>query len=364
MKKRILFLIHDLQCGGAERVLVNLVNSLDEEKYDITVQSLFDVGILRRNFNDNINYIGGFKKMFRGNVTLCKLFTPKQLCKMLIKNDYDLAVSFLEGPCCRILSEYEGKKIAWIHIEHDSEESISRPFRSFDEAKNCYNEFDKIVCVAKTVEKNFNLFFNLEDKTQVIYNMIDKEAILEASEKEQDLIIPSDEYFNIVSVGRLVNGNKGFDRLIRIHNKLIDEGINNKLYIIGEGADRPKLEALIEDDNVVLTGFVENPYNLVRAADLFVCSSHKEGFSTAVTEALILGVPVISTDVSGARELINNGCGCVVSGDNQEQALYEEIKLTLSDKERLEEYKMKAQLRGTWISPEKTINQCEELFEL
>lgn len=67
--------------------------------------------MLKERLNDNIHYIGGFKKMFRGNVALSKLFTPKQLCRMLIKDDYDLVVSFLEGQCCRILSAYEGKRL-------------------------------------------------------------------------------------------------------------------------------------------------------------------------------------------------------------------------------------------------------------
>lgn len=360
MKKRILFLIHDLNCGGAERVLVNLVNNLDQKKYDITVQTLFDVGMLRDRLNDNIHYIGGFKKMFRGNVTLSKFFTPKQLCKMLIKDDYDLVVSYLEGQCARILSAYEGKKIAWIHVEHLSQDAIAKPFKSFDEAKECYSKFDKIACVAKTVESNFNSYFHLDNKTEVIYNVIDKGAILEKSKEEQDLIIPNDDCFNIVSVGRLYNNQKGFDRLIKIHYKLQENGVNNKLYIIGGGPDKQKFEEMITDDSVILTGFVDNPFKYVKNADLFVCSSHREGYSTAVTEALILGVPVISTEVSGAKELVSNGCGAVC--DNNEEALYNAIKQALTNKTLLAEYKQKAEQRSKQISPEQSIEKFENLI--
>lgn len=360
MKKRIMFLIHDLKCGGAERVLVNLVNNLDQEKYDITVQTLFDVGMLKDRLNDNIHYIGGFKKMFRGNVTLTKFFTPRLLCKMLIKDDYDLVVSYLEGQCSRIVSAYNGKKIAWIHVEHLSQDAIARPFKNFDEAKECYSKFDKIACVAKTVESNFNSYFHLEDKTGVIYNVIDKGAILEKSKEEQDLINPNDDCFNIVSVGRLVIEHKGFDRLIRIHNKLNEEGIKNKLFILGEGEGRKTLEELTNDDLVVLSGFVDNPYKYVKDADLFVCPSYKEGYSTAVTEALILGVPVISTEVSGAKELINNGCGTVC--DNDEEALYNAIKQALNDKALLEEYKQRAIERSEQFSMQKSIEDFEAVI--
>lgn len=365
MKKKILFLIHDLNCGGAERVLVNLVNNLDEDKFDITVQTLFDVGILRNQFNDNIHYIGGFKKMFRGNVTLSKLFTPKQLCKIFIKNDYDVVVSYLEGQCCRILSAYEGKRIAWIHVEHNSQDEITRPFKSYDEAKSCYSKFDKIVCVAKTVESNFNSYFHLENKTQVIYNVIDKDVIIEKSKEKQDLIVPNDNCFNIISVGKLLNSHKGFDRLIRIHKELLNAGINNKLFILGEGSDKNSLMTLIEElevkNSVFLTGFVENPYKYVVKSDVFICSSFREGFSTAVTESLILGIPVISTSVSGANELISNDCGLVV--ENDENKLYETIKETLKDKSLLEKMKRNAAVRSSDFSLNQNVYKVEEIID-
>lgn len=364
MKKKILFLIHDLYCGGAERVLVNLVNNLDQEKYDITVQTLFDVGVLRDRLNDNIHYIGGFKKVFRGNVTLTKLFTPKQLCKMLIKDDYDLVVSYLEGQCARILSAYEGKKIAWIHTYFRNEQEATTSFKNLVEAKDCYGKFDKIVCVSKTVEEQFNSFFGMNNKTEVVYNVIDVDNIVEKSKQTQKSVIPNEKCFNLIASGKLCNSIKGFDRLIRVHKKLLDNNISNKLFIIGEGEDKSNLEALINDldvnKTVALTGFVENPFSYVANADLFVCSSHKEGYSTAVTEALILGIPVISTEVSGARELINNGCGTVC--DNNEESLYNAIKQALTDKALLEEYKQNAKLRSEQFSTEKSVEDFEAVI--
>ena len=364
VKKKILFLIHDLNCGGAERVLVNLVNNLDQEKYDITVQTLFDVGILRDKLGSNIHYIAGFKKMFRGNVTLSKLLTPKQLCKMLIKDDYDIAIAYLEGQCCRIISAYEGKKIAWIHTFFRNEQEAVQSFKAMDEAKACYSKFDKIVCVSKTVEEQFNSFFDLSSKSEVIYNAIDVDNILNKSKQHQDLICSNDAIANIVASGKLCNEIKGFDRLIRVHKKLLNDNIENKLYIIGDGEDRANLEALIDElgvsETVSLMGFVENPFNYVANSDLFVCSSHREGYSTAVTEALILGVPVISTEVSGAKELINNGCGTVC--DNNEEALYNAVKQVLTNKNLLAEYKQNAEQRSKQISPEQSIEKFENLI--
>ena len=315
--KKVLFLIHDLGYGGAEKVLVNLANNLDKTIYEIHLQTLFDVGFNREYINEEVHYIPGWKRMFAGNATLMKLFSPKALCKMVIKDEYDIVVSFLEGPCARIASAYQGKKAAWIHIEHLSLNDLSHYFRSYEEMKQCYESFNIIISVAKTVEDNFRELSKVENDYDVLYNVNESDLILEQAEESQNIINQNEDCFNIISVGRLIINHKGYERLISIHKKLLDNGINNKLYILGEGLDREKLSELINElgvnDTCCLLGFDKNPYKYIKASDLFVCSSYKEGFSTAVTEALILGVPVVSTEVSGAKELLgdNNEYGIV-----------------------------------------------------
>ncbi len=112
--------------GGAEKVLVNLVNNLDKNKYDITLQTIFDVGVNKQYINKDIKYKYVFKKLFRGSSTIFKLFSPKFLYKHLIKDEYDIVVSYLEGPTARIISgcPYESKKVSWIHIEMNDEQKI------------------------------------------------------------------------------------------------------------------------------------------------------------------------------------------------------------------------------------------------
>ena len=93
MRKRILFLIPNLKHGGAEKVLVNLVNNLDSEKYDITLQTLFDVGVHKKNLKPHIQYRSFFKKEFRGNSYLFKCFSSEFWWKRIVKEEYDIAVS-------------------------------------------------------------------------------------------------------------------------------------------------------------------------------------------------------------------------------------------------------------------------------
>ena len=66
MKKNILFLITNLEHGGAERVLVNLVNNLDKSKYNITLKTIFDTGINKRYLSSDVNYDFVFSKTFHG----------------------------------------------------------------------------------------------------------------------------------------------------------------------------------------------------------------------------------------------------------------------------------------------------------
>lgn len=363
--KKILFLIHDLSYGGAEKVLVNLANNLDKTKYDVTIQTLFDVGVNKQFLSKDVHYIGGMKKMFSGNAKLMKLLSPSLLCKIVIRDNYDIVVSFLEGPCSRIVSAYQGKKVAWIHVEHNTTEELSASFRNKKEMAKCYNSFDKIICVADTVKKNFSSLFDLKVDCEVLYNVNETEQIIEKSKEEQNVIKHSNGTYNIVSVGRLSFAHKGYDRLVRIHKRLLENGIDNKLYILGEGGDKDKLLRMISElqieNSCFLLGFEKNPYKFVSDADLFVCSSHHEGFSTAVTEALILGVPVVSTEVSGARELIGDSEYGILT-KNDEDALYNGIYKILINNQ-LDYYREQAKLRGKKFSTAETTLAVERMLQ-
>ena len=173
------------------------------------------------------------------------------------------------------------------------------------------------------------------------------------------------ESLKLISVGRLAT-QKGYDRLLLIINRLYDNGNNISLTILGEGSEREKLEEYIIKNNlgnvVHLPGFAPNPYSIIKEHDLFVCSSRAEGYSTAVTEALILGLPVITTDCSGMKELLgeNNEYGVVVQND--EESLYNGIKKFLENKSYLEFYTTKAIERGKKFSLTSLMNEIEDIL--
>lgn len=366
--KKILFLIPTLGQGGAEKVLVNLVNNMDKEKFDITVQTLFDVGVNKQFLHNNIKYISHYKRLFPCNSKYLCLFSPKRLFRKFIKEHYDVIVSYLEGPTARIASgctDKNTKLVSWIHCRMENERAAAVGFRNFNEAKTCYEKFDYTACVSKWVKDYFTNTFGFNKPIGVLYNTIETDEILEKSNEQVNDIQFSDDCYNICSVGKITEV-KGFDRLARIHKRLLDDGIKNHVYIFGIGEDKAKIKSYLTENNIQDTftfmGYNTNPYKYVKNCDLYVCSSHSEGFSTSVTESLIVGTPVVTTLCSGMQEMLgeNNEYGIVT--ENDEGALYRGIKRILTEEGLLAHYKKQAKERGKFFDTECTTKNVENMI--
>lgn len=365
---RVLFFIHDLGQGGAEKVLVNLVNHMDPDRFDITVTALFGGGVNEQFLGDHIHYRAVFPRMIPGNSHLMKLFSPRTLHRLFVRENYDIEIAYLEGPDARIISggDTDAKRLAWIHSMQMSERQVSASFRSMGEAIACYRRFDKIVGVSRTVARQFSSVLPAAGLPEVLYNTNDSERILSlALDRVEEGRFSANE-IKLIGVGKLVPV-KGFDRLLRIVARLRGDSIPVHLYLLGDGPEKEKLnfcaKKLDIENAVTLLGYQTNPYRYLANCDLFVCSSYSEGFSTAATEALIVGTPVCTTEVSGMRELLgeSNEYGLVV--DNSEEALYEGIKSLLDDPALLSYYRQKASERGKCFHTEQSVKAVEDMLE-
>lgn len=367
---KILFVIHDLCHGGAEKVLVNLANHMNKSKFDVTILSLFSGGINEQFLSPEVRLLHGHNLMLPGNSHLMKLFPPKVLFRYYIKEKYDVIISYLEGPSARIVSgcaDNSTRLVSWIHIEQHNMKKAARSFRGPAEAKRCYERFDRTICVAQSVADDFQSIFSLKQPPEVLYNTVESDVILEKSAKKIDPEIFYKEELKLVGVGKLVQ-NKGFDRLLRIHKRLLAEDhLPVHTYLLGEGSERTQLEQWIRENglqhSVTLLGYHTNPYKYVAACDLFVCASHAEGFSTAATESLIVGTPVITTRVSGMEEMLGSNGEYGVITENDEEALYQGIRDMLTTPGKLEHYKEKAKERGGYFSTEQTVAAVENMLE-
>ena len=365
--KKILFLIHDLGCGGAEKVLVNLVNNMDAEQFDITVMALFGGGVNEQFLKPHIRYKTVFKKAFPGNSHVMKLLSPMLLHKWFIKERYDIEVAYLEGPSARLISgclDETTKLVSWIHVEQHNMQKLAASFRSEEEARECYARFDQTVCVSECVQNDFCSILDFKKPCRVLYNTVESGKILGmATDGAPELA--EDGKIRLIAVGTLKES-KGYDRMLSIVKKLADNGYPLHLYILGEGPQLKDLELYVQDNNlgkaVTFLGYNTNPYKYVAKCDLFICASFAEGFSTAATEALIVGTPVCTVDVSGMKEMLgeNNEWGVVT--ENDEDSLYRGIKRLLDDPALLAHYKRQAAERGKIFSTENTVRAVEQFM--
>lgn len=366
---KVLFLINTLGGGGAERVLVNLVNHMNHEKYEITVKTLFDKGINRKFLCDKVNYETFLKHMPRGNSYVAKLIPAKWMKKAIINDDYDVVIAYLEGIPSKIVSSIEdgkSKKIAWIHIDVNHDKSLSRIFWGEKHIKRSFESFNAIVGVSKSVISAFEERTGIKDTTVVKYNTNDLSSIkAKALEMPDDLRL-NQSVKNVYTIGRLVS-QKGFDRLLEAHKRLADKGIKYHLYIFGEGEEREKLETYINNnalkDSVFLMGFKENPYKYMSKFDLFVCSSRHEGLSTAMSEAIILGVPVLTTNCAGAEEVVGANSEYGLLTENSTEGIAGGLEKLLKDEALISHYKNRAAERSAFFSIENTVREVEKLID-
>ena len=366
-----MFLIHDLGGGGAERVLVNLVNHMDQDRYNITVQTVFRGGVNEKLLHDNITYRCSNAKAIRGSSFVYKFFPAKILYKRFIGNQhYDLMIAYRSGIPTKIISGCSDKhvgKLTWIHYGATRYTMYLMPWLIKKNALKAYSDFDRAVAVAQTAAESFKEYTGIQT-VEVLYNTNDTERIHQLMDSDlNDYARMNDpNTAHLVAVGRLMP-QKGFERLINITSEIKKKGYHFDLTIVGEGPDREILEKQIKEfgleGTVYLPGFTDNPYSYMRHADLLVCSSYGEGLSTVITEALIVGTPVISTDVSGAKEVLgfHNEFGVVT--ENSEEGLYNGICKLLDDPQLLAQYKIKAQERGTQFSTTQTVDEAQHLFD-
>ena len=364
---KVLFLIHNLGSGGAEKVLVNLVNNMDTAKNDITVATLFGGGVNEQFLSDKIKHYSVFPKMIRGNSYLMKLLSPRQLHKLCVKEQYDVEIAYLEGPSSRVISgcpDKETKLISWIHVEQHNMKKVAGSFRSEKEALSCYNRFDQVVCVSKFVKEDFTKILNYKKPVTVLYNTIESEKIRTSSlEPVSEMDSPAEK--KLIAVGTL-KASKGYMRLLEIIRKLKEEH-SIHLYILGVGPLEKEMKKYINEnnlnENVTLLGYKTNPYKYVAKSDLLVCASYAEGFSTAVSEALIVGTPVCTVNVSGMTELLGENSEYGLITDNSEQSLCQGIQTLIENDELLNHYAVQAAERGKMFETSMTVEAVEKMLD-
>ncbi len=340
---------------------------MDKEKYDVSIIALFGGGVNEQFLKSEVKYKAVFPRMIPGNSHIMKIFTPQKLHDYCVREHYDIEVSYLEGVSARIISGCRNERVklvSWIHVEQHTLKKLAYPFRNKKEARKCYERFDQTVCVSEFVKSDFCKILNYQKPVTVLYNTVESDKIRQAASESVDKLLDKG-VIKLIAVGTLKKS-KGYIRLLKIIQKLKYK-FPIHLYILGIGPMENEIKKYLRENDmegvVTLLGYKTNPYKYIANCDLFVCASFAEGFSTAVTEALILGVPICTVNVSGMKELLgeNNEYGIVTSND--ERSLYNGIKQILSNKEQLRYYTQQARKRGEFFDTHKTVEAVERMLE-
>ncbi|MCL2521928.1 MAG: glycosyltransferase [Erysipelotrichales bacterium] len=367
--KKILFVSPHLIAGGVERALLNLINILPEEEYNIHLSLVHFNGKFLNQIPDKVilKYFpitkeqafiltcGGAKATMKYHlkkkrmIKAFKVFIKKIFGDVIAEYNgnfkklpvaeevYDVAVCYhMHMPfIVKYVAEKvtAGKKFIFIHNDF-----LTTGFK-VQKLTTPLKQFDNYFCVGQDIYNEFTeIFPKWKAKTSVFYNVISTKKIHDTANKGAGFL---DEFSGtrILTIGRL-NAQKGFFLAIDAAEKLLEKQINFRWYVLGEGELKEELLSLIKvkklEKHFLLLGITDNPYGFMKQCDIYAQTSLHEAYCTTINEARILHKPIVTTDVAGAAEMLDNGkLGIICQKDATEIA--ESIKLLIQNKKlRLE----------------------------
>lgn len=361
---KILFFIPGLSEGGAEKVLCNLVNNMDQSKFDITVQTVgyydFEKYLVK-----GIHY----KSIFHNRSRLAEIITTfwyrfctefKLTYPLYIKDDYDIEIAYLECGATKVMAASNNKKavkLAWVHCD------IKEKGLTAQKSGKYYAKFDRAICVSQKAKQSFDEIFGHYVQSTVLFNVIDEDEIFRKVNEESRINWKAN-VFHLLTVGRL-SYEKGCDRLIEVCSRLKVDGYMFRLHIIGDGPEKEKLQRQVEKEQITeyveFKGYIANPYPYMKRADLIAIPSRTEALSTVVIESLILGKPLITTRCAGMEELLGDSrYGLIVENDTK--SLYYGIKKLLDSPDQISYYESQASQKSEELKKALSVKRIQDYF--
>jgi glycosyltransferase involved in cell wall biosynthesis len=352
MCKHIAFFIPSLERGGVERTLMNLLKGFVAQGYNVDLlfvhareeflkQVPQGVWVIKL---DSVLRLPSLKGLIPPRVQTAFMALPK-VVYYLRKERPEVFISFqahvvavwackLIIPSTRlIIREYSTPSIALA----ENKRFIAKLVLWLK--KWSYPKADAIIANSYGVAEDLARVLGLpKQKIHVIYNPTYNGSILErAKEPVEHPWFQPGEPPVVLSVGRLTSYQKDYGTLLRAFAQVRKE-LECHLVLLGEGEERKKLEALAKTlgirEYIDFPGFVENPYKYMARASVFVLSSRSEGLPNVLIEALVCGVPAVSTDCpSGPREILLDGLGGLLVPVGDVEAMANAIKRLLKDRE-------------------------------
>ena len=367
--RKILFKSGSTMMGGLEKVQIEYINFLvKQEKYQIKIVIENDNGkdnALEKYINSNITYLKDYNyileiKNLRENrkkslwsrikynlaITKEKKYADNKFLQIYKEYKPNIVIDF-DSSLTKIIDKLNSSKnLVWIH---SSIKNWKKKKSKIDRFVDRISKYSKIICICKEMKEDLiNLKNELKKKVDFLYNPIDFDRIKKLSNEdfsEEDKKLLKDKF--LLSIARLDCVPKDFETLFKAYEIAKKDGYDGKLYIIGDGPDKDKVENLKEanlyKEDILLLGRKENPYNWLKKADKLILSSRYEGFAIVLLEGLCLEKNVIASDCkTGPNEILANNRGLLFKvGDYSTLAKYiiseknkEELEFSLEEFER------------------------------
>lgn len=393
MKNKVIFRSGSLRMGGLERVLIEVLQTIDREKFDIYLVIDDDCGeenIFEKDIPKDIKYFflkseemirETEKYKARKKNIMYKLMYNLMMEKenrIMYKNmqqilkelgEIDLIVDFDAGASKYIEKLDIKKKIVWIHNSIPNLKKKGSKIKRFGKR---LEKYDRVIAICDEMKEEIeNIYPNLNGKVSRIYNPFNFERIEKLMNDESELTTEQIKMLNedyCIAIARLDNVQKDFLTLVRAYKNVKDSGIQDKLYIIGDGPSKEEIineiKKLNLEENIKLVGLSKNPYVWLKKSKLFVHSSKYEGLPTVLIEALICNKMIISSNCpTGPKEILKGeSCGKLFKvGDTEELGNY--LVEFLSSEENREKYEKNVVIRKEEFNKNKVIKEYEKLIE-
>ena len=393
MKKKVIFRSGSLRMGGLERVLIEVLQTIDKEKFDIYLVIDDDCGkenIFEKDIPKDIPYFflkpekliretEKYKEKKKNIIykLMYNLMMEKEN-KVMYRNmqkilkdigKIDVIVDFDAGASKYIEKLDIKKKIVWIHNSIPNLKKKESKIKRFGKR---LEKYDRVVAICDEMKEEIeNIYPNLKGKVSRIYNPFNFERIEKLMEDERELTKEQKKMLNedyCIAIARLDNVQKDFLTLVRAYKFVKESGIQDKLYIIGDGPSKEEIineiKKLSLEENIKLIGLSKNPYIWLKNSKLFVHSSKYEGLPTVLIEALICNKMIISSNCpTGPKEILKNeSCGKLFEVGNIKE-LGDYLIEFLTNKNNRELYEKNVILRKEEFNKNKVIKEYEKLIE-
>ncbi|KMY51886.1 glycosyltransferase [Peribacillus loiseleuriae] len=394
MKKNILFVMNHLVCGGAEKSLISLLETMDYSKYHVDLflfrhegmfmnklpkevtllpepdnykyfdmpiktasKELLKKGEIKTAFNRGV--LGYLAKTENNGAVMEQKFW-RYLSKSIdrVEKNYDVAIGFQEkNPIYFCVDHVKADvKIGWIHTDY--KKLGINPERE----QRYFTKLDYVATVSEELVSSLKEQFpEYKDKFKCIYNIVSSSVIDKMSLEKVELKEADDNSTSLISVGRLAK-EKGLDITLEAFDILVKKGYDIKWYLIGEGNVKADLERGIKmrqlEERIVFLGMKENPYSYIRKADIFIQASRYEGKSISINEAKILAKPILITNFETAKSHIKNNFNGIIA-DMDAVSVANNLERLIRNRDLTEKFiiNLKTEEFGTE-------NEIEKLYEL